>query len=285
LEATSHIAPPSTNIVKPQGDTTVHEAGSRKYLPPEDINFIKQTEWKENDGTVRVHMEGDVVKRFTAYASINPADFKNGLTDQDRAWRILTEGLPEMHKDVRILNDPAPMAEYRTKIQPLVLNGCATVGCHGGPPGTAGPGGLFLYNPPENEAATYTNFFLLDTYSNKHGKMIDRTYPDRSLVCEYALPAGTTDVVHPEVPKGTAWKGIVTGKEDPRYKLILSWVRDALVAAEPKYNITFSLEKPVTPALPIPPVPIGPTTAPAPAVAPASAPAMPAPTTAPAGPG
>lgn len=245
LEASAHAGPTVTTPRMTPDATGRPATGmpanvvNRKYLSADDVNLIKQSEWKATDATVRVRMQGDVIKRYTSYASVNPAEFKSGLTDQQRAWEILTRGLPEMRSEVRLLNDPQPLAEYRTKIQPVLLNGCATANCHGG---ASAPGGFFLYNPAENEAATYTNFYLLNRFSSKAGKVIDRAYPDKSLVCQYALPAVATDVQHPEVPKGTAWRGIAMGKEDARYKMILNWVRESLVAVEPKYNINFTLE-------------------------------------------
>src|SRR5205807_611704 len=118
---------------------------------------------------------------------------------------ILGHGTSDERKDVRILTEPAPLTEFKRSIQPMILTGCATAACHGGPAG----GKFFLYNPPASEAATYTNFYLLQHVSAAAGDaqhlMIDRAYPDNSLLALWGLPAEVSKVSHPPVP-GVTWR-------------------------------------------------------------------------------
>ncbi len=252
MPTTPGTTPPRTAA---GGTTTPPKEGFnaflRKYLSLDDINLVKQAEWPKDDKTAKVTFANDVKRKYVASQSENAAKF-NALPPTEQARMIFDNGAPDLRKDIKILNDPAPMAEFKRSIQPMILTGCATAACHGGPSG----GKFFLYSNPENDAATYTNFYLLTQTSASIGgaknMMFDRIYPDASLIAEWGLPVEVSKTAHPDV-KGTTWRPMFRGKQDPSYQTVMKWL-NKLVTPEPKYGFSFSLDgksdKPATQAVP-----------------------------------
>ena len=228
-----------------------------KYLSPDEMNLLKQAEWSQKDSNVKITLSFEAKKKYITSIQGNAGAF-NALSPADQAREILAKGTIDQKKEVKITNDPAIFAEYKKTIQPMILTGCATAGCHGGVNG----GRLFLYGTPENDAASYTNFYLLMTTSSQVGgaqrMMIDRTYPDKSLIVEFGLPSQLSKITHPEV-KGVTWRSIFRSTEDAQYKTFMRWM-DKLVPGDPKYGFDFSLEdpveKPATPDAAPKPVPL-----------------------------
>ena len=207
-----------------------------KFLSPEQINTIRQSEWNRSDARVRARLKGDVKKRYIDYAAANTRDF-NAMNVIDQAWEILTKGTPEMRKDVEVLTDPAALMEFRRpNVQGKILAGCATAGCHG----TGGAGGFQLYSAGENEAVAYTNFYILQQYrKNIDGverKMIDRANPESSLLIQFGLPAELAETDHPAVGN---YSGIFRNRSDPTYNAIVNWMGKSLALIEPNYEIEF----------------------------------------------
>jgi hypothetical protein len=233
-----------------------HTASMHKYITPDDINSLKQSEWTRDDNAVKVSFNGDVKKRYLATSQENAATF-NALSASAQARAILEKGTADERKDVKIVNDPAIFTEYKRSIQPMILNGCATAGCHGGASG----GKLFLYGAPENDAASYTNFYLMTQMTaNVNGAkrmMIDRSYPESSLITEFGLPSQISKVSHPEV-KGVTWKPLFRTSDDAQYKALVKWM-NKLVTPEPSYGFQFSIEdSPATQEKPAPNPPVPP---------------------------
>src|SRR2546426_488143 len=133
----------------------------------------------------------------------------------------------------------------------MIINNCATTGCHG-----ANSSSRFILhsNAETNEAATYTNFYILQHYRQPIEKaatndsvfskepterrLIDRTNPETSLLAQYSLPADSNQVKHPEVPN---YRGFLRGKQDPKYALLTTWMGKALVPMTPDYGIDYQL--------------------------------------------
>jgi hypothetical protein len=223
-------------------------ASLHKYLSADQINLLKQAEWPRDDNTVKIAFNGDVKRKYVASAQENAASF-NALSPLEQAKKIVENGTVDERAGVRIVNDPAPMAEYKRTIQPMILTNGATAGCHGGPNG----GHFFLYGTADSDAASYTNFKLLTQTTAKTGgatrMMLDRTYPDQSLIALWGLPNEISKVSHPEV-KGTTWRPMFRSTQDPQYQTLLKWMQK-LVSPEPNYGFEFSLDG--TPPPPPPP--------------------------------
>ena len=185
---TTTTPPPTGTTPHPPantGGTNPPAAGGGErphYLTADDINTIRQMEWRENDRVApKATVPADVRKKYIDMKALNNADF-SALSGQQQAYMILSDNdTPEdMRRKVKITTDPQALTDYRRIIQPLILNNCATAGCHG----AKGAGDFMLFaNNPEREDVAYTNFYILQTYAKNNGEslMIDRTYPDRSL--------------------------------------------------------------------------------------------------------
>jgi hypothetical protein len=102
--------------------------------------------------------------------------------------------------------------------------------------------------PAESDAATYTNFYILQKYTKTFQstdsavfgrgdlRVIDRQHPEQSLLLQYGLPGSQAEYPHPDVP---GYKPVFHGKADPRFQLIQNWIGKALQPVEPDYGIDF----------------------------------------------
>ena len=227
----------------PASTEPTSQPGSDKVLRAQDINTIRQLELRPDDNAVRIRFERDVKKRYLSYTTMRPAEF-NSMTPLQQALLIIDKGAPEMRRDVMVLSDPPALFQYRRQVQPLVLQNCATSGCHS----DHNPKKFWLVEPADSDAATYTNFYILDKYTKayKSGeggvfgrgdlRVIDRQQPDQSLVLQYGLPGSMAEQPHPDVPN---FKPVFRGKNDPRYAAIAAWIGKALRPVDPDYGIDF----------------------------------------------
>jgi hypothetical protein len=233
------VAPPDRNPGATRPAAHAIRPGDRKLLEPEDINTIRQLELNEraDRNRVRVNFAADVKRRFIDYDNRDAREF-NAMTPFTQAWDILRNGTQEMRKDVKVVSDPAAIAEFRTAVQPTILQGCATTGCHGG----TNAGKFVLYSPADNEAVTYTNFYILTQFAadvdGGRRKALDRLYPGNSLILQFGLPRDRAEFDHPEA---AGWAPIYRDSQDPRYRRIADWMKNALAAVEPKYDIEYTL--------------------------------------------
>ena len=202
----------------------------RNLLTADQINIIRQQELRDTD-RLRVRLDRNVSRQFAeTQANVGVAEFAR-LPDQEKAMMILSRGTPEMRADVKILSDPQALAEFKARVQPVILQSCATANCHGG----ANSGSFRLYAPADNDAVTYTNFYILTQYAMKADgrKVINRTMPKDSLILEYGLPREAADTDHPET---AGWNPAFRGMSDPKYLAIGNWLRNSLTPLEPQYG-------------------------------------------------
>lgn len=219
-------------------------AAPRTLLDDEQINKIKQAELREGDANIRVRFANNVQRRFVSAYNKSASVFL-AQRPVDQALAILDEADPKFHDDVIILNDPAPLLEFRNFIQPMVLQNCATSQCHA--PGNST--GFTLYSE-RSDAATYTNFYIMQQYGKRLEapgspfgsgpavrKMIDRNQPQMSLLAQYGLP---TDIAEVDHPQATGWRPMFRDIRDPRYQQSIDWMR-SLRPIEPEYGIDYPL--------------------------------------------
>jgi tetratricopeptide (TPR) repeat protein len=234
------------------GGTAIKE---RHLLNAEQINTIKQFELRNDEQRVRVRLDNNVGKKYIEMANIQPNEFAR-LPDPLKALEILKNGSQDMRKDVKIVTDPQAILEFKAKVQPALLQGCATTACHGG----SNAGKFLFYNPADNDAVSYTNFYTLtqltSTVDKTERRMIDRLYPKNSLILQFGLPRDRAEFDHPDVP---GWKMFFSGTQDTRYLNGLDWIQNGLVPIQPNYGIEFTLptaKAPATqPAQPVQPAP------------------------------
>ncbi len=212
-------------------------AVDRKTLTADDINLIRQFELGSEENNFRATLLNDVRKRFVAQDAQGTLAEFTALPVQKQARYILSRA-PGMRNDVRINSDPASITQYRQRVQPAILAGCATTACHGG--GNAG--NFVLINPADNEAVAYTNFYILTQFVKKLDKdamaqMIHRTAPDKSLLLQYSLPPDAADLHH---PASAGFRPPFRNTADPRYKIISDWLSNSLNPTAPDYGIKFT---------------------------------------------
>lgn len=215
-------------------------AGEKKLLGAAEINAIRQLEWRDNDPAApRATVPPDLRRRFVDLKALDPGTFA-ALSQPAQAFMILREGTPEMRKEIKVTSDPTMLADFRRVIQPLVINYCATAGCHGGP----NAGKFFLYNTnTEREDVAYTNFYILRKYRQAFGdreySMLDPQYENMSILLQFALPPDQAELKHPEL-KGQTYRPVAPNKNGPNYRVVMTWMMN-LSVGEPNYGFSIPL--------------------------------------------
>jgi len=176
----------------------------------------------------------------------------NRLSAVQQALAIIERGSDEMRQQVRIATDPSAIIEFK-KLQPLILTGCATSGCHGGP----GGGNLTLFSPADTDPLAYTNFYILQKHQQKVEqdaaifgggvrRLLDRGHGAESLLASYGLPSSAPELDHPLVG-GRPINAIFRGKDDPRYQQLVRWMNESLKRIEPNYGVEYDAPIPAKP--------------------------------------
>jgi hypothetical protein len=215
------------------------------YLTADEINVIRQDELQSSDTNVRITFLNQVRERYLFGGNKDATAF-NAMSDVDKALTILRSGDPQLTKDVKRVTDPVALLDYRTKIQPRLLAGCASSGCHGGPNG----GNFYLYPNATQTDVWYTNYYILQTYTKSVSDsggfgsgpvqrgMVERTHPETSLMVQFGLPPTVATNPHPKVAD---WKPMFLTDQDPMYKATITWMGRTLKPFAPDYGIKFTL--------------------------------------------
>ncbi|MDB5173531.1 MAG: hypothetical protein JWN51_2304 [Phycisphaerales bacterium] len=244
-------APPAGDPAAP-GPATKPAAGevfvAKREVTPEEINRIRQIEWRKDEPLpMKVRVDRDVVKTFfTTYTEMTRAEFAKLPPDQ-QGLLILSKGKADLRAGVHVENDPVSIFEYRKNVHHVIVQGCAAAGCH-----SAGKAGTFNLFAANNDAAIYTNYLILQKYSKTiapkagdRGKptqrmVVDREYPDQSLLLQYMLPPSAADTPHPAVP---GYKGVVKLASAAAYAQTAHWIKQ-LNPIAPDYEIDLSQDPP-----------------------------------------
>jgi hypothetical protein len=246
---------PSPRAIRPTSGNVLSEA---------QINRIRQRELRLADVEAardrpRISFRDGVVKRFVdSRPDLEFREFNRG-NDVAKAMFMLRESRdPEIHEDIWIASHPTSVLEYLRRVEPVVLNGCATSGCHGGDAAAS----FALYNPARDDATSYTNYYLLSTGGvpvKREGvgafgaeeqdgdtalaRLIDRSQPDESLLLTYMLPRERTRFPHPEVE---GYNGMVLSVDAANYEIIRNWIRTLPLLPADEYGFEFKLDLPTT---------------------------------------
>ena len=232
-------------------------------LDDEQINLVRQAELQDADARAggnrpNISFRDGVLKRFTdGQIDFDFREF-NRSDDVTKALRILRESRePEMHEDVRIANHPLGIMEYLRRVEPIILNGCATSDCHGG----AAAAAFALHPSARDESVSYANFYILnttavrlpqaekgvfdaDTDEPRVRRLIDRAVPEQSLLLSYMLPRNKTRSPHPLV---NDFNGLVLSSDAPHYQIVRRWITEALGPQPIRgYGFDFALELPAS---------------------------------------
>ncbi len=198
-------------------------------LGPDDVARIRLEELRSHD-RLPVEFRNDVIERFLdrvrGQGRFAQPGYEARFRRQGRLVQVIemleTDPLDDALKaDIRILNDPASLAQFRRRVWPIYRQGCATDACHGG---VKSAGGLRLFAQDlVSEAQDYTNFHTLDTHDSPRGRLIDRGLPDQSLLLQFGLPAGRAMTAHP-----VKIRPLFYSKDDAGYRLVEAWIGSLL---------------------------------------------------------
>ncbi|MEM8873969.1 MAG: hypothetical protein AAGD32_06880 [Planctomycetota bacterium] len=223
--------------------------GPEAYLSNADVQAIRRAELRDDDTGVGFRFTNNLIRRFVeSKQGMELRDFSRGTDLQKALYIIRNTDDPDLLNDLVIRNDPASMRVWRQNVQPIVLQGCASAGCHGG---TEPVGGLQLYRNAQNENVAYTNFYNLATFEQEvegegmfgggMKKMIDRQRPIDSLLLQYSLPANVADTPHPKPPGGQDI-AMFRSTNDQRFRAIGLWIEQGLVPMDNKgYDVEFAM--------------------------------------------
>ncbi len=233
--------------------------GRFRKLTPEEINRVRFMELR----TLRLRDEREVDR----VRVLIPRDVSTAFLD-DMAGRPRFEGRearrrflrlrPEQKlaiiahesKDkyadrIQIRTDPEVFFDFRTRVMPIILRGCATSKCHGG--SNAPDTGFVLYDDLHRSAdTTYTNFLALDEYvlDKKEGEdtkryyMIDRGRPNDSLLLAWLVRSDQTPM-RVKHPGDKPIKEVFLNQSKPGYRLIRDWIDD-LDVPRPDFRVRLS---------------------------------------------
>ena len=231
-------------------------------LTADQVNRVKQLELRDTETKTRVAFTNGVLKHFYESNPRLTSEFPSFQAFRSapsvvQASRIIHDGASELAKDVKIVNDPEIIADFRNTTQSLILQGCATSQCHGGSGAAAMK--FALVSPAAEPAATYTNFYVLQSTKMKRpggakplsetggttvipdiAFMIDRLRPDQSALLQFGLSDQYAEFKHPHV---RGYNGIFPrGRDDPKYKAILAFVQQ-MTPVQPDYGFDYKLER------------------------------------------
>ncbi|HEX4054352.1 MAG TPA: hypothetical protein VHX86_08810 [Tepidisphaeraceae bacterium] len=230
----------------PQGAAPAESASTPtvgKYLRMADVQTIRRHELLP-DEQARIDFNNNVRNRYLALTGADPATF-NGETPVQQALDIVQTGNEQLVRNVMVISDPTVMLEFRTRIQPRILAGCAAAGCHG----STGSGGFFLYPDADKTLVAYTNFYILQETSRKiqggdmfgNGPvtrpMFDRLHTASSLILQFGLPRLLAVMPHPDVHD---FKPMFRNEQDPSYTEMSDWI-SSLNPIVPDYRIKFNI--------------------------------------------
>jgi len=223
-------------------------------LSTDDIQSIRRIEWRTDDPPVRVRVDSkaarsyvDIIQqRYEVFATLNQVE---------QARQILSNphSTADQRRGVVILSDPPALAEFRRMVQPVLLSGCATSGCHG-----SAMASFRLISPATTDDATYTNFYILNSYTRHLDRqvpaggifggatelrMIDRGNSAKSLLVQYSLPAEVAEFDHPKIPN---YQPLFQSTTDTRARALTGWIDRSLKISPGEYSIEWRPSRPTT---------------------------------------
>lgn len=142
----------------------------------------------------------------------------------------------QYYSDVVLFSDPAVMIEFRNRVQPYLLQNCATAKCHGSPDPKSNHGYRIYGSTTQRpiDAEVYTNFFILSTKKVGQEQLLNRDEPERSLLLQYGLPKKDALIPHP----GNVNVSKFRSQQDPLFRDIVAWAR-TLAFPISNYGIDF----------------------------------------------
>ena len=219
-------------------------AAKSELLTPEQITRIRLIELDPKETGLTGSVDRKTLEDYWANVALKNTG-GDRLTDTDRnnflnpsnfttqVFKLRDSGDPAYINKIKLTKDPANLVAFKQKVQPWLVQNCAT--CHAAPAANG-----FRISGTPNRAATdaevYTNFYNLASYAKGDAQMLDRDHPENSLMLQYALPKKEAAFPHP----GKAEIASKLAATSPVYKDLLKWL-GTLTFPRPNYGIEFNL--------------------------------------------
>lgn len=224
---------------------TSNKLASPPLLSDRDVQRLRIGELISNDGQIerlRVSFNrkagqrdliDEVAEELKTRTGVDPTDVR--VLEHGRApdqLRVILRYTGMKHADrIEIEEDPQVFETFRRDILPVLYNGCARSGCHGG------EAAKVFRLPPRNvgrkDAATYTAFAILDALETRDGApVINRRDPTASPLLGYLLP-NSAESAHVNVRR---FQPVAQSNRDRSYEMFLEWIR-TLKSPRPDYGL------------------------------------------------
>lgn len=223
-------------------------------LSDDQINLIKVFELDLSDPPRMIVSRDTVnqlVERYAGNPLIPPTREGREALAREKPEKILDlmfrVRARDLYGQVKVIDHPTPMRRFREDVhRAWLLNGCATVSCHGGQEA----GRLWLaHRRPSSDSTVYTNFLILDRFRLADGRaLIDYNDPANSPLLQMGLPRADSLVPHPRVNtanRARDWRHVFGSTDDRKFLDAVAWI-NSLYRPRPEYPIAYD-----------PPVPAG----------------------------
>lgn len=222
---------------------------SDKYLLSDrDILWVRLMEYRPTlDKKISIKFKNRVLKRYTDSMRGSEDDGwdiigKDGRFYKMPYWKRMDEILrnrpddTSLLQDIHITRDPKFMVDFRSKVWPVVQQGCASVNCHGG---QQPKGGLkFFTTASKNRKVDFTNFVILSGFSSGGKRLINRQGVEKSLLLQYGLNSKVSKNLHPQV-NGVDIKPTFLSMKSGSYKNIRKWIAFLEGPLAPNYHLKY----------------------------------------------
>jgi len=223
-------------------------------LTDKEIAKIRLAELQSND-RARIVFRNNLLSRFMEQMNAQGRLASTDELAEFRRWprprqanyilETSTREGKDITDDIVVKTESSFMLDFRRWVWPIVARSCATGDCHGA--GRAVGGFRLLNMAARTSGVDYTNFLLLDGHEVRGRRMIDRDYPESSLLLQFGLPRD--QALHPHPVKIRAafrdtsrrgnylrvlqWLEMLKGPPHPSYgvKLRVPWLRKAPATA------------------------------------------------------
>lgn len=220
---------------------------SLPVLSERDINRIRVFEIDLKTPT-RLMIADETMRRLmVTYPESFPVDLTSReqmfkMEPMDKLRLIFQLRAREFYDDVRVMQDPPVMADFKSKVHSAggwLVNACASNRCHGG----TEAGRLRLVNErPNSDAAAYTNFVILERFRLADGTpLINFEEPARSPLLHMALPRRSSLYPHPQVDPqslGQDWSFVFRSPSERKFRDAVEWI-GSLYQPRPDYGVDY----------------------------------------------
>ncbi|HOD82840.1 MAG: hypothetical protein BWX88_04449 [Planctomycetes bacterium ADurb.Bin126] len=225
------------------------------FLSEEDIFRIRLVEARFSpsrvdegprgwDDNVSIVFRNKALETFVEGMAGKPPFDQREFANRFRTWRnpeklsfmlkrLKEAGCEEVRDDIEIRQNPRVMIEFRSRVWPIVSGYCGSAQCHGGEKIN---GGFRLFNVVgRGDEIDYTNFLMLVATRVNKRRVVDRSQYEQSLLLQFGLPETLAEFKHPKTRPP-----LFKGKQDPKYGLILSWMKALAGTRMPDYHLKWT---------------------------------------------